>query len=198
MLALLDVQETALVCLKLGSRFFELACHLIVPIFDALEHALVFVVLVLADLLLCLLNLLLFERRERSEVISELFQVQVCLVSVLLVASVAVCHVVAQRDCLLHDFLECLFEHACGYLITDLSALFLLALSFGLIGFFLGHANLLCLRLGLHLFLFNGWGLLALGDEEVIFFVLVNTCLLQGSFLRLKLRLLDVAVLHLL
>ena len=61
MLALLDVQQTALVCLELGTGFFELACHLIVPIFDALEHALVFVVLVLADLLLCLLNLLLFE-----------------------------------------------------------------------------------------------------------------------------------------
>ena len=56
MLALLDVQQTALVCLELGTGFFELACHLIVPIFDALEHALVFVVLVLADLLLCFMG----------------------------------------------------------------------------------------------------------------------------------------------
>ena len=61
MLALLHVQEAGLILLEFGPCFLELASHFIVPLFHAFEHALILVVLVLADLLFCLLDLLLLE-----------------------------------------------------------------------------------------------------------------------------------------
>ena len=60
-LTLLVCQESAFVLLELLFGIIELAFHLVVPIFDALQHTCVLVVLVLTNLLLSLCDLFLLE-----------------------------------------------------------------------------------------------------------------------------------------
>ena len=74
MLPLLHVEEPALVLLELHLRVLELTCHFVVPLFDTFQDALIFVMLVLADLLFCLLDLFFFKCCKLSEVIGQLFE----------------------------------------------------------------------------------------------------------------------------
>ena len=60
-LPFLNIHEFALICLVLGLGFSQLGDHFVVPLFDTFKHALVFIVLVLANLLFSLLDLFLLE-----------------------------------------------------------------------------------------------------------------------------------------
>ena len=184
MLPLLNVHQLALISLVLGLGFFQLGHHLVVPLFDAFEHALVFVVLVLADLLFGLLNLFLLEGRQRRKVIRQLLDSEVGLHGVLLVAPVAIRYVMAECNCLFHDLLKGFLEHTGGHLITDLGALFALRPALPLVRFLLRHADFL--RLGLRvrpLLFFLGRGLRGLRHQEIVLGI-IDASLLQSRFLR--------------
>ena len=140
MLTFLHIQKVAFVVLKLRLGIPQLSCHSIVPLFDALKHTLVLVVLVLADLFFRLFYLLFFEDGERCKIICQLFQPEVGLGRILLVTPVAIGHVVAQVDCLLHDLFESFSEDALRTLVTGLVLLFLYHLRVGSIRLLLRHA----------------------------------------------------------
>jgi len=71
LLAFLVAYKACLVLLEFNFGLPELGCHLVVPLFDAIQDTRVPVVLVLADLLLSLFYLFLFELGELREVFGQ-------------------------------------------------------------------------------------------------------------------------------
>ena len=61
LLALLVSKQGRLISLELVASFTQLTSHLVIPLFDALEHTFVLIILILSDLLLGLFDLILFK-----------------------------------------------------------------------------------------------------------------------------------------
>lgn len=61
LLTLLVCQKYRLIFLELRFGFFELCCHLVVPLFDSFKNAWILVVLIGSNLFFSLLNLSVFK-----------------------------------------------------------------------------------------------------------------------------------------
>ena len=193
MLPFLHVNQITLIVLELRLSISQLGIHFVVPLFDTFKHAVILIVLVLANLLLSLFYLFFFKGSERCKVVRQLFQPEVCLISVLLVAPVAIGNIVAKVNCLIHDLFESLAEDALCAVIACLILLFLPRLPLFLIGFLLRHSDFICLVLHSFFLFFS-----CLGREwEVVSFTLMDISILHGSLLSLQRRFLE-AILHLL
>ena len=96
--------------MKFRLCFFQLACHLVIPLLDTVKYACILIILILPDLLLRLPDLLFFELGKLAVVARKLFDLVVRLRCVLLVHAVAVRAIVGEGYDLDNNFLESILE----------------------------------------------------------------------------------------